>query len=667
MTKQNFKNEYLKLLKEIKKHNELYYQKHTPEISDYEYDLLVKKVEAIETEHPEWVGPDSPTKQLGEKPTKGFRLIKHKVPMLSLSNTYSKEEVADFVKRSKKILEKTELEFSVELKMDGVAVSLHYENGKLTHGVTRGDGKQGDDVTENIKTISSIPHELKGAHIPPFLEIRGEIFLPKETFITLNREREELGEVLWANPRNAAAGSLKLLDSKEVAKRKLDILVYALLSEDKTIKTQSEVHDYLHKLGFPVGKKEHFTICRTVEEIFAFADKIEKERPHLPFEIDGIVIKVNELRYHDMMGTTGKCPRYATAYKFAPLQAETIIEDITVQVGRTGVLTPVAELKPVHLAGSTISRATLHNEEEIERKDIRIGDTVVIEKGGDVIPKVVEVIKKQRPHHSHPWKMPENCPVCGSKVERKEGEVAVRCPNRTLCAGQNLRRITFFASKHAMDIENLGPKIIEKLIEYGHVATISDIYRINADDLKVIEGFKEKSIHNLINSIEKSKKVSLARFILALGIPHVGEGIAELIIDATGSLENLSKMTGEELNDIAGIGNVVAESVTHFFQDPKHQKEIHELLELGVQPEYSKEKILHHSFLGKTFVLTGSLEGFTRSEASALIKERGGKVTDSVSKKTDYVLVGEDPGSKLDKARNLGVRIIDEKEFKKLL
>ncbi len=653
---------YLQLLKEIKKHNELYFQKSKPEITDYEYDLLVKEVEKIESEYPGWVPDDTPTRRVGERPTKGFSQVKHEYPMLSLSNTYSKEEVVDFIKRVDKLLEGREVEYCVELKMDGVAISLKYEEGKLVRGVTRGNGKRGDDITANVKTIQTIPHELKEK---VSLEVRGEVFISKKDFIEMNREREEEGDVAWANPRNAGAGSLKLLDSNEVAKRKLDIIVYNAVGS--TLQKQSEIHAYLKKLGLPVGSEKHFKVCKTIDEIFTFAEGIEKLREDLPFEIDGIVIKVNRLRDHDILGATAKSPRWAAAYKFAPKQAETLIEGISVQVGRTGVLTPVADLKPVSLAGSTIARATLHNEEEVIRKDIRKGDSVIIEKGGDVIPKVVQVITSKRPANSKPWTMPETCPICSSQVIRKEGEVAVRCPNRTKCAGQNLRRLSFFASKNAMDIDHLGPEIVKKLVEYGFVSHLSDLYRLTEDELEQLEGFKEKSIKNLLRSIENSKKTTLARFIFAIGIPYVGEGTAQLLADAAGSMEKLEKMSEEELCGIDGVGDKVAASIVEFMQDPAHLKEIEDLLSLGVTPTAQHKKIAGHSFAGKTFVLTGSLEGLTRSEAGALIKERGGKVSGSVSKKTHFVLVGEDPGSKYDKAKDLGIEILDEAAFQKML
>jgi len=661
------KEEYLKLLSEIKKHNQLYFDQSMPEISDYEYDLLVKEAEKIEAEYPEWVPTDTPTRQVPEKPTKGFKQIQHEVPMLSLANTYSREEVSDFVKRVYKLLEREEVEFCVELKMDGVAISVRYEDGKLVRAVSRGNGRKGDDITTNVKTIRSIPHQLQGSNIPAVIEVRGEVFIPTKDFAEMNREREEAGDISWANPRNAAAGSLKLLDVKEVAKRKLAIVFYNVIAREKILKTQAENHHFLKRVGLPTGSEKHFAVCQSLDEIFAFADRIEKERSSLPFEIDGIVIKVNSLRDHDRMGATGKSPRWAAAYKFAPEQAETVIEAITVQVGRTGVLTPVAELKPVSLAGSTISRATLHNEEEVARKDVRVGDSVMIEKGGDVIPKVVEVIQSKRPKDSQTWQMPSHCPICGSEVVRKEGEVAVRCPNRVDCGGQNLRRISFFASKNAMDIDHLGPEIVKKLVDFGFVSRISDIYRLREDELAQIEGFKEKSIHNLLRSIDQSKKVTLARFIFAIGIPYVGEGTAQLLADTAGSIKRLEEMSEEELCDIDGVGDKVAESIVHFFSDEKHLKEVDELIELGVQPTAVNKKIAGHDFAGKTFVLTGSLEELTRSEASSLIKERGGKVSGSVSKKTDFVLVGEDPGSKYEKALELGIEVLDEKAFKALL
>jgi len=662
------KQDYQKLVREIKKHDRLYYDKTAPTISDYEYDLLVKQLEKIEHEHPEWVDGASPTQQVGvERATKGFKQVAHTKPMLSLANAYSEKEVEDFVKRVLKWLERKEVLLSCELKMDGTAISIRYEKGKLVRAVTRGNGRKGDDVTENVKTIKCLPHTLKGK-APPVLEVRGEVYMPVKFFAAWNQEKEEEGKAVFANPRNAAAGSLKLLDSKEVAKRGLEVVIYAIAEgEEGAIKTQAESHNFLRKLGLPVFAEKHFTLCKNTDQIFKFTGKIQKMRATLPFEIDGIVVKVNSIKDHDLLGTTGKSPRWAIAYKFPPEQSKTKILDITVQVGRTGTLTPVAELEPVKLAGSTIARATLHNEGEIKRKDIRIGDTVVIEKGGDVIPKVVSVDKAGRSKNAKPWKFPSNCPVCGTKVERKEGEVAVRCPNKN-CLEKNMRRIIFFASKGAMDIENLGEKIVRRLFDEGLIQNIADIYRLEFEDLEGLEGFKEKSIQNLLDSIDVSMDTPLSRFIVALGIPFVGAGTAELIAEKAGKAERLPDLTFDELAGIEGIGEKVAGAFESYFENPAHFDEFEELLELGLRPKEVKVVTKKgHPFEGKSFVLTGSLENYTREEAKALIKERGGKVISSVSKNTDFLLVGDSPGSKLTKGEKLGITVLLEDQFRKKL
>ncbi|GAB4193091.1 MAG: NAD-dependent DNA ligase LigA [Simkaniaceae bacterium] len=663
------KKDYLNLIKEIKEHDRRYYEENAPVISDYEYDQLVKQAEEIEKKHPDWIPEEgTPTKKIGEKPVRGFKTVKHDVPMLSLANSYSQKEVAEFVDRVQRLLDQSSTTFCCELKIDGCAISIRYEKGRLVRGVTRGDGKKGDDVTQNIFTIESLPKQLKGQKIPNELEIRGEVYMNRSDFLAANQEKEEEGKEPWANPRNAAAGSLKLLDSQEAAKRKLQIICYSVAQGlPSFITSQFEMHHFLGDLGIPIGKKEYIAQASTVEEIFAYADKIEKARASIPFDIDGIVIKVDNLHDHEFLGTTGKSPRGSIAYKFAPEQAKTKILDITVQVGRTGVLTPVAELEPVFLAGSHISRATLHNEDEIRRKDIRIGDTVVIEKGGDVIPKVVSVDHSKRPKDAKSWHMPEHCPFCRSKVVHKPGEVAVRCPNKT-CQEQGMRRILFFVGKNGMDIEHLGPKVLQKLMEQGFVKEIPDIYRLTEKEVSQLEGFKEKSVANLLESIEKSKETTLARFLSAIGIPYVGEGTADLIAEHFGSLEKIKKADYEQLIEIEGIGEKVAESVRDFFSNEKHLKEIEELLSYGVHPKSpKKQKIQEHPFAKKTFVLTGTLASYSRSEAAKLIKERGGKVSGSVSKNTDYVLVGDDPGSKYEKAKQLKIPILKENDFEKLL
>jgi DNA ligase (NAD+) len=657
------KKDYLDLIEEIHAHDRHYYVEYRPKISDYAYDQLYKKLEAIEKEHPEWIVSNSPTKRIGDPLTEGFRQVEHASPMLSLANTYSREEVEDFITRVEKLLDKKHVPFCAELKMDGVAVSVRYEMGKLVRALTRGDGRKGDDITANMRTIHAVPLELEG-DVPKVLEIRGEVFMPHQSFLQLNRHAQENEEEAWANPRNAAAGSLKLLDPKEVATRKLSAIFYGIVDFTAAgLKNQTEVHAYLQKIGLPAFSKSYYTRCQTADEIMEFAEKILKERKKMPFDIDGVVVKVDELKYHDVLGTTGKSPRFAIAYKFAAEQATTQITDITVQVGRTGVLTPVAELLPVQLAGSTIARATLHNQEEIERKDIRIGDTVVIEKGGDVIPKVVEVDLKHRQHNARPWKMPHTCPSCGKHVVHVEGEVAIRCPNPH-CPEKNMRRISFFASKDAMDIGHLGEKVVEQLFTKKLIGKVSDIYLLNEKDLAQLEGFKEKSIQNLLKSIDASRHVSLARFILALGIKYVGEETAEILAEHVGDIHALERMSVEELEEIDGIGEKTAEMIARYFSEEENLKEIRALLHNGVVPKSEKRMVQKgHEFFCKTFVLTGTLTQFTRDEASKAIKERGGKVTNSVSKKTDFLVVGEEAGSKLDKAEKLGVKILTEKQF----
>lgn len=660
------RDDYLALLDDIRKHDRAYFIDADPLISDFEYDQLVNQAIALEKDHPEWVSPTSPTQRVGESSTRGFQQVVHRVPMLSLANTYSKEELADFIKRIHKWTGESRVPFCAELKMDGVAVTVRYENGIYAQAITRGDGKKGDDVTANIKTISSIPLKLDLEDPPEFLEVRGEVFMSHKAFRLANQKKEEEGEEPWANPRNATAGSLKLLDPMEVKRRNLSIVFYGI-SEDssESIQSQFDSHSFLRKAGLPSFIERHHILAETEEEIMDFASSIEKERSSLGFDIDGVVIKVDDFTTREELGATGKSPRWAVAYKFAPEQAVTQIREIIVQVGRTGVLTPVAELEPVFLAGSTISRATLHNQDEIDRKDIRPLDTVVIEKGGDVIPKVVEVIVGKRPQGSKPWHMPNHCPNCNSPVARVEGEVAIRCLNRN-CGDQVLRRIAYFASKDGMDIEHMGPKVVAQLVEKGLVKSIADIYALTEEEIALLDGFKEKAVQNLVDSIEKSKSTTLPRLIQSLGIPFVGSGIADLVASRAEEIDNLADMEEDELIAIDGVGEKVAASVVDYFSNPENLKEVHRLLSLGVKPQKMKTQT-GHPFFGKTFVLTGSLERYSRSEATALIKERGGKVSGSVSKKTDFLLAGSDPGSKWEKAKSLGVVTLTEEEFEELL
>lgn len=662
------KQDYEKLVEEVRKHDLLYFVECKPVISDFEYDQLVDKLKEIEKAHPDWVLPTSPTQRLQSALTGGFKQVEHSVPMLSLANTYSEAELGDFIKRVQKLLPNKQVSFCTELKMDGVAVAARYEKGVFMRGMTRGDGWKGDDITANMRAIRSLPLKLTGEHLPDILEIRGEVFMPHKVFQKLNEDKQASGEEPWANPRNAAAGSLKLLDPKIVAKRSLSVVFYGIAEDSSNCaETQIEVHRCLKKWGLPVFSEEQWRRCDDLERVLQFADKIQAFRGKFPFDIDGIVIKIDELRYHQELGVTGKSPRYAVAYKFAPEQATTRIRAITVQVGRTGVLTPVAELDPVFLAGSTIARATLHNQEEIERKDIRIGDSVIIEKGGDVIPKVVEVIRSKRPEGTHPWKMPKRCPACGTLVAHHEEEVAIRCPNLD-CPEQKIRRIAYFASKDALDINHLGDKVVEQLVNKGFVNSVSDIYALTSKELSQLEGFKDKSIQNLLNSIDASREVTLDRLILGLGIKYIGEGTAELLASHVGDLEGLAKMNIHELQEIEGIGSKMAQAIVDYFKEPAHIKEIHSLLKRGIRPKSIQRKIIKgHPFFEKTFVLTGTLKNYTRDQAAELIKERGGKVVGSVSRNTDYLLAGTDPGSKLEKAEVLKISILSEEQFEKLL
>jgi DNA ligase (NAD+) len=667
MTAENFtKEEYEDLCKEIWAHNKRYFVDSSPSISDEEFDLLLKKLQEVEKCHPEWISASSPTQRIGEAAV-SFTTVDHRIPMLSLANTYSQEEILDFIKRIEKLTGHSHLTFSCELKMDGIAISALFKEGQFVQGLTRGDGKRGDDVTGNMKTIASLPLRLYGKDVPDSLEVRGEIYMPRKVFAFLNEERAAAGEQLWANPRNAAAGSLKQLNPHEVAKRKLDVVFYGI-AEDSSNKmvSQNDSHTYLQNLGLPT--LHHRAKCHSFEEIWAFAEKIRSIRSELPFDIDGIVVKVDDLREQNNLGVAGKNPRWAIAYKFAAEQALTCIADITVQVGRTGVLTPVAELDPVFLAGSTISRATLHNEEEVHRKDIRIGDSVYIEKGGDVIPKVDRVELSKRPENAQPWNMPDTCPSCATAVIRHPEEVAVRCPNAFECPEQLIGRLEYFVGKSTMDIDNLGEKVIRQLFNKGFIRRSSDIFKLTEEQLHQLSHFKEKSVQNIMQAIHQARDVPLEKFIMALGIKYVGQGTAGDLATAAGDIETLSKMTMEDLLKIDGVGSKVASSIIEYFNNQENREEIARLLESGVKPRVLQvHRIIGHPFEGKTFVITGTLQKNSRSEAAALIKERGGKVTESVSKKTDFLVAGESPGSKLDKAKALNIKILSEDEFQNLL
>jgi DNA ligase (NAD+) len=659
--------EYEELIETLRAHDHRYYVECKPTISDYAYDGLVKRLEEIEKAHPDWVVPSSPTQRVDEGETRGFKQAEHLAPMLSLQNTYSLNEIADFIDRVKKLTQLKNPTFSLELKIDGVAIAIRYKNGFMVQAITRGDGKKGDDVTLNVKTIHSLPTLLTETDIPELLEVRGEVYLSKQDFLLMNEERQEQGLEPWANPRNACAGSLKLLDAKEVYKRRLNLITYQV-SYGHEIDLQSAVHPYLKKHQFPVLDTLFLKKAHNLDEIEEYIHFVAKKRHELPFDIDGIVIKFDDTKYYESMGMTGKSPRWAVAYKFAPEQAVTKIKGITIQVGRTGVLTPVAELEPVFLAGSTISRASLHNEEEVERKDVRVNDTVFIEKAGEIIPQVVKVDLDKRPKDSSKWQMPTRCPFCETKVVKYENEVAVRCPNQSGCPAQGMRRLHFFVAKGAMDVEHLGDKVVEKLFESKMVQRPSDFYRLSKDQLLELPGFKEKSAQNLYDSIQNSKKRALDRFILGLGIPHVGAQSAHLIAQRLGSLKNFIGAGKEDLLRIDGVGEKTADSIVAFLQNPLNMEEIMLLVEAGVEPVVEKLAAdSSHPFYGKTFCLTGTLTKYTRQEAGDLIQKNGGVVVNTVTKKTDYLLAGDEAGSKLEKAKAAKVTVVDEDWFERHL
>ena len=656
-----------KLRDEIRKHDFQYYVLNEPLISDYEYDRRYRQLADLESRYPQLVTPDSPTQRVGGEPTKEFPTVTHSSPMLSLSNTYSEGEMREFNRRVRTILGEDPYEYVCELKLDGVAVNLKYEGGLFVRGATRGDGVMGDDITPNLKTIRSIPLRLFTEETALLnIEARGEVFMNKLDFEALNAEQKKRGEKLFANPRNATAGTLKQQDPRVVASRPLRIYLYYLSYSSEEEQFHYDDLKTLGKLGLPVN--QNFRLCGNIDEVIEFCREWEPRRDDLPYEIDGVVVKINSIPQHQVLGSTAKSPRWAMAYKFKAREAETILKGISLQVGRTGAVTPVAELEPVRLAGSTIHRATLHNEEEIARKDFRVGDTVVLKKGGDVIPKVSEVVLKKRPPGTVPFQMPKTCPVCGGPLIKPEGEIISRCENLS-CPAQVQRRIEHFASRGAMDIEGLGTAIVEQLIENNLIRDFSEPYFLEANDLIPLERMAEKSADNLIRAIEKSKERPFEKVLFALGIRFVGATVARVIARHFGSMDRLKSATCEELEAVYEIGPRIARSVVEFFQNEVNLKVIERLAKAGVRMAAEDEEIPAPKgiFAGKTFVLTGRLTGYTREEASELIRQHGGQVISSVSKKTDFVLAGEEPGSKYKKAKKLGVKIIDEEEFENLI
>ncbi len=644
-----------------------YYVLAEPDIDDYTYDLMLKELESLEKKYPEFDSDFSPTKRVSGKPVNKFNTVKHSVPMLSLSNSYNFNDLEDFHSRIKNILGNENFEYVCELKFDGLAVSLIYENGKLIRGATRGDGLTGDDVTQNLRTIKSIPLVVNSKEIKNF-EVRGEVFIKKEDFERINREQEIRGEKIFANPRNTAAGTLKLKDSKEVATRPLNIYTYYLRTDDVNLTSHYENLKILEGLKFPVNK--YYRKVSGIDSVKKYIDEIEGIRDKLPYEIDGIVVKVNSLAQQEIAGYTAKSPRWAIAYKYKPQQKTTIIKSISLQVGRVGTITPVAELEPVNLAGSTISRATLHNFDEIKRKDIREGDTVIIEKGGDVIPKVVEVVPEKRKPGSKEFHPVSKCPVCNSALEKPEDEVNYYCVNY-FCPAQIQGRIEHFVGRDAMDIQGLGENIIQVLTEKGFIKDYTDLFllREKRDELLKIERFGEKSIDNLLQSIEISKEKPFEKVLFAIGIRHIGEKTAKIIARHFKSIESIMSATEDELTKVHEIGPKIAKSIKNFFSDPESKVLISKLKSAGLKFEIDKSEqmTIKDSFKGKSFVLTGTLSKYTRTEATELIEKYGGRTSSSVSKKTDFVLAGEDAGSKLEKAKSLGVKIISEDDFEEMI
>jgi DNA ligase (NAD+) len=670
ISKEEAKKRIEKLRKEIQHHDYLYYVLDKPEISDAVYDSLKRELIELEKQFPEFITPDSPTQRVGGPPLKEFQKVKHKVPMLTLNDAFSEEEMRDWLKRIERLLSPTEfknLDFFAELKMDGLATSLIYKNGILVRGATRGDGYTGEDITQNVKTIKCIPLRLrvedlpKKYKIPEEIEIRGEIYMKKKDFQELNKEQKKRGEALFANPRNAAAGSVRQLDPKITAKRKLAFYGYDTIS-DFGQKTHQENHDIIRTLGVPENPLNRH--CKSLEEVIKFHSEIAKKRESLPYEIDGIVVNVNDDFIFKKLGFVGRAPRGSIAFKFPGIQATTKIKDIIVQVGRTGKLTPVAILEPVRVGGVIVSRATLHNFDWLEKLGVKIGDTVIVQRAGDVIPEVLQVIPSLRTGKEKKFKIPQKCPVCGSKLIRKPGEVDFYCSNKN-CFALRRRFLYHFVSKKAFDIVKLGPKIIDRFIEEGLISNAVDIFKLKKEDISSLFRFGEKSAQNIIDSIEKAKKIPLSRFIFALGIRHVGEETAVDLANYFGSIERLKKASLEEINSIPDIGDVVAKSIYDFFRNKENLKLIDGLLKVGVK--IIKPEKIETKLKGLTFVFTGALKTMTRDEAKEKVRLLGGDVSSSVSRETDYVVAGESPGSKFEKAKKLGVKIISEEEFLKMI
>lgn len=656
----DIKQRIKELVELINQANLDYHTKDQPTISDFAYDRMMKELQELEATYPEYKQSDSPTEKIGGLVLDGFEKVTHRIPMMSLANVYDEDELRSFDEKIRKAT--SSFSYVSELKIDGLAVSLLYEGGLFKRAATRGNGVVGEDVTQNVKTIKSLPLKLSE---PIDIEVRGEIYMPHKSFKQANEERMNQDEPLFVNPRNAAAGTIRQLDPKIVAKRNLDVFLYTIVDAKKYVNTQQEALQYLTHLGFKVNP--HYQLVPSIDALVQVVSEYDMLRKTLSYDTDGVVIKVNEFDLYDIIGYTAKSPKWATAYKFQAEQVETTLKAITFQIGRTGVVTPVAELDPVFVSGTTVARATLHNEDYIKAKDIRIGDTVIVHKAGEIIPEVVQVVFDKRDHQL-PFEMITSCPVCGHTLERRSGEADYYCTNLE-CPGKNINTMIHFASRQAMDIDTLGEKVVEILHELGYLNRISDIYTLKEyrEELKEIPGFGEKKVEKLLQAIESSKAQTLDRLIFGLGIKHIGAKVAKTLIKHFPSMDALSKASIDDLREIHEIGDMIAGSIVSYFQDDKNLQLIDELKKHGLNMTHIKEETITHVFNGKTIVLTGKLNLFSRDQATEIIEKCGGKVASSVSVKTDFVVAGEDAGSKLKKANELGVRVIDEETFKVMI
>jgi len=662
------KREAEDLREKLRYHEYKYHVLDDPEISDAAYDKLLVRLKELEAAHPDIVTPDSPTARVGAQPREGFQTVRHARPMLSLDNAFSFDALRDFDRRVREGSGREEIEYIAEHKFDGLSISLLYEDSVLVRGVTRGDGTTGEDVTLNIKTIRSIPlrmeeSALKKAKLKGDFEVRGEVIMTRKAFEAMNRQQEQIGGKIFVNARNSAAGSVRVLDPSITAQRKLDFFAYYLLVGDKpAFPKHSESLQALKQLRFRAS--DDWKLCDGIEQVVKYCESWDAKREKLPYEIDGVVVKVNSIGIQNELGFTSKSPRWAIAYKYPARQETTVVNDIIVQVGRTGTLTPVAVLEPVQVGGVTVSRSTLHNMDEIERLGLHIGDTVLIERAGEVIPHVLKVVKEGK--NRKPFRMPKECPECGSKIHKVEGEVAYRCVNAA-CPAKRKESLLHFAGRHAMDIDGLGDKIVDQLVDKGLVKDVADLYKLKLEEVADLERMAEKSAQNLLAEIEASKKAPLARVIYALGIQFVGERTGQLLAENFSSLDELAAAKQEQLEEVNEVGPKVAASIVDFFSEPANKQLIKRLEKVGVRPTAEKPKIKSNKLAGKSFVFTGGLANRSREEAGEIVKQHGGQIVGSVSKKTDYVVVGTDPGSKYDKAKELGVAILDEAGFEKLV